>query len=76
MYVLSGAGVIQYLQEFFLDSGILASKLYTDFYKQIIPVSAQQCLITNDVKIVTTPAGCNIQNILAEQTWLILLEMS
>ena len=55
MCSLSGAGVIQALQGFFLYERILPSKFYTDFDKRIIQGAAYKWLPSNVSKIMAAP---------------------
>ena len=62
MCELYGVDIIQELKEFLLDVGKLPFKLYTDSYNQMIWGVAQKYLLSNDLKIVASPAGLQSQN--------------
>ena len=57
MQKLSDLDVIQALQEFRLDSGLLLSKIYTDFDSRMINRAAQKWLLSNELNIVVPPSG-------------------
>ena len=69
---ISGAYVIQYLQEFRLDAVRLPSKFYTYFENRIIQEASRKWLLDNGSKIGAAPAGRQSQNVLVEIKFIIL----
>ena len=55
MRALSGADVIQALQEFWMDAGQLSSKLYIEFDNQMTQGAAQKWLLANESNIMAAP---------------------
>ena len=70
-----GYGIIQVMQDFYLDVGNPPTELYKEFDKIMIIGDTQKWILANESKIVAAPYGHQIQNFLLERALYSLLEI-